>query len=507
MMRDEADRQCVMQLTAGADGRRRFCFTLKPNLSGPGAGSIDQRWQRRYRFGEQVREKFTDPVDQLQIKWEREGDIWLGDRNMPADWAPGCLDDYLKLKYRAGIERRLAQFDTLLTAKTGVQAMALAPMRERLSDWIGALRQTLAPSLGVDALRTKYYQLAVVKEAGDLAGRVRSLRLAVEDQRSTLGDRYPKGVAYLAQVDAMEKAAAAAVASALASSGTPPANLVALAAEVDKAAAEILLANPLLDFEKLVVVKGNPGFQTNWDGPNSLGSDLVVVSPVRADGKQTVLHHDGRISDFDLNWDGRRILFSNGNALFEINADGTGLRQVSAKDPPVWHYDGCYLPNGQIVCVSNACEQAVPCTGGANVGNLHILNADGSGDHRVCFEQDQDWNPTVMQDGRILYTRWEYADLPHYFSRLLFRMNPDGSGQMEYYRSNSYWPNAMYWPRPIPGHPTEVVCVVSGHHGVCADRRAGAARPGPGTPRGRRLRAADPRLRPARSSRSSRTSW
>ena len=49
---------------------------------------------------------------------------------------------------------------------------------------------------------------------------------------------------------------------------------------------------------------------------------------------------------------------------------------------------------------------------------------------------------------------------------MLFRMNPDGSGQMEYYGSNSYWPNAMYWPRPIPGHPTEVVCVVSGHHGV-----------------------------------------
>ena len=45
-------------------------------------------------------------------------------------------------------------------------------------------------------------------------------------------------------------------------------------------------------------------------------------------------------------------------------------------------------------------------------------------------------------------------------------MNPDGSGQMEYYGSNSYWPNAMYWPRPIPGHPTMVVCVVSGHHGV-----------------------------------------
>ena len=37
------------------------------------------------------------------------------------------------------------------------------------------------------------------------------------------------------------------------------------------------------------------------------------------------------------------------------------------------HYDGCYLPNGQIACVSNACEQAVPCTGGGDVGNMHLI--------------------------------------------------------------------------------------------------------------------------------------
>lgn len=37
---------------------------------------------------------------------------------------------------------------------------------------------------------------------------------------------------------------------------------------------------------------------------------------------------------------------------------------------------------------------------------------------------------------------------------------------MEYDGSGSYWPNARYWPRPFPGHPTAVVCLVSGHHGV-----------------------------------------
>jgi len=45
-------------------------------------------------------------------------------------------------------------------------------------------------------------------------------------------------------------------------------------------------------------------------------------------------------------------------------------------------------------------------------------------------------------------------------------MNPDGTGQKEYYGSNSYWPNSIFYARPIPGHPTQVVGIVSGHHGV-----------------------------------------
>jgi hypothetical protein len=58
--------------------------------------------------------------------------------------------------------------------------------------------------------------------------------------------------------------------------------------------------------------------------------------------------------------------------------------------------------------------------------------------------QDHNWCPTVLHDGRVMYLRWEYSDIPHYFSRLLFRMNPDGTGQSEHYGSNSYWPNSRH---------------------------------------------------------------
>ena len=52
-----------------------------------------------------------------------------------------------------------------------------------------------------------------------------------------------------------------------------------------------------------------------------------------------------------------------------------------------------------------------------------------------------------MPDGRILYLRWDYTDTPHVWNRVLFTMNPDGTGQSEFYGSNSYWPNSLFYTR------------------------------------------------------------
>ena len=154
--------------------------------------------------------------------------------------------------------------------------------------------------------------------------------------------------------------------------------------------------------------------------------------------------------------------------VYELGVDGRGLRQVSSDDPAdVDNYDACYLPDGRIIFCSTRCFQGVPCVGGSDkVANLFIMDADGTNVRQLTFDQDHDWCPTVLNNGRVLYTRWEYSDTPHYFTRLLFTMNPDGTNQAAYYGSNSYWPNSTFYARPIPGHPTKVVAVISGHHGV-----------------------------------------
>ena len=88
---------------------------------------------------------------------------------------------------------------------------------------------------------------------------------------------------------------------------------------------------------------------------------------------------------------------------------------------------------------------------------------------QLTFDQDQNWGPTILADGRVMFTRWEYSDTPHYFSRILFTMMPDGLEQFARYGSGSYWPNTLFDAQPIPGKPSQFVGVISGHHGVARE--------------------------------------
>ena len=90
---------------------------------------------------------------------------------------------------------------------------------------------------------------------------------------------------------------------------------------------------------------------------------------------------------------------------------------------------------------------------------------------QLTYDQDSNWGPVMMDNGTVLYQRWEYADLPHSNSRLLFTMNPDGTTQSAFYGSNSYFPTSFFNARPIPGRPSAVVGIASGHHSVSRSGR------------------------------------
>jgi len=292
-----------------------------------------------------------------------------------------------------------------------------------------------------------------------------SLRLAISDLMQTFGDKYPRGQEFLDRLAALNAAGKDG------------------GEDLQKLRQEVLLANPLLDFDRLLVVRraGHMGLPQNWQDDTSIpakgyDNEIATLSPVAPGGQLKTLYRpaDGRfVGDLDLHFDGSRLLFSMPSdagrwQVFEIRADGTGLRQVTPGGPKdVDNFNGCYLPDGRIVFCSTACQQGIPCvTGSDKVSLLYLLSADGNTVRQLTFDQDHSWGPSIANDGRVMYSRWEYSDLPHYFSRLVFHMYPDGTGQTAMYGSNSYWPNSTFYARAIPGSPTKVVAIISGHHGV-----------------------------------------
>jgi len=309
-----------------------------------------------------------------------------------------------------------------------------------------------------------------------------ALRRAIEDLAAAYPKEYPNGGAYLAQLEAIAPRFDATREAA--ARGEPDA--LREAAEIIAFQRAALLDNPLLDFESVLVVRRGDqspalGLPHNWQGncslpPGEYDNEIALV-PLRdpADPGRVVYRPPDKrfVGDVDLHFDADRILFSMPDGrgrqqIWEAPVDGAPPRQVTrGEEPDVDNYDACYLPDERIVYGSTACYHGIPCVfGGDAVANLHIMNADGSGSRQLCVDQDHNWCPTLLHSGRVLYLRWEYADLPHSNSRVLFHMNPDGTSQMEFYGSNSYWPNGIFFARPIPDHPTQVVGIVTGHHGV-----------------------------------------
>ena len=305
-----------------------------------------------------------------------------------------------------------------------------------------------------------------------------ALHRAVADLAVQGPQAYPNGAAWLGRVVAYEKRLADAPDTA-----ADP----AFAAELTAFQREALLANPLLSsIDRVLVIKRNAkdpslGLPQNWQGNcslplNNYDNELAFLSLNKPEGPLKTLYRPDKsrfVGDVEVHFEGDRLLFSmpgshDRSQIWELHVDGSGLRQVTTgEEADVDNYDPCYLPDGRIIYASTANYQGVPCVYGSDsVANLCIMNADGSGIRQLTFDQDHDWCPTVLNNGRILYTRWEYTDLPHANTRLLFHMNPDGTGQAEYYGSNSYWPTTVIQARPIPNHPTRVVAIVSGHHGV-----------------------------------------
>ena len=211
---------------------------------------------------------------------------------------------------------------------------------------------------------------------------------------------------------------------------------------------------------------------------HELGASLCMME--LRDGVVTVrtLIDDphGIIRDPQVDWDAKKILFAwkksdrlDDYHLHEMDVASGRLRQLTA-GLGVADYEGVYLPDGGILFSSTRCVQTVDCWW-TEVSNLYACDADGRRIRRMGFDQVHTNYPQVLDDGRVVYTRWEYNDRGQIYPQPLFQMNPDGTGQTEYYGNNSWFPTSILHARGIPG-TDRVAAILSGHHSGQAGKLA-----------------------------------
>jgi hypothetical protein len=243
----------------------------------------------------------------------------------------------------------------------------------------------------------------------------------------------------------------------------------------------IFLRNPAIDFNQVVFIDQPYPHGREWQHQarhrNGMmatpGGRLLVLDGLSPAGKlrKVVDLPPGSYWRPDLSFDGRKVLFCWKGAkeeafhIHEVNLDGTGHRQLTAG--PFDDLDPICLPDGGIAFVSTRTQTYVRCMPYTHVYTLCRMDADGSNIRVLSHNNEPDWTPALLDDGRIIYSRWEYTDKALWRIQSLWTVNPDGTQHTAFYGNQSVWPDHLGEARPIPG-TGKVLFTAMAHHNYFA---------------------------------------
>ncbi len=183
--------------------------------------------------------------------------------------------------------------------------------------------------------------------------------------------------------------------------------------------------------------------------------------------KELVNSKDGEILDCELSYDGKQILFSwkkdrfTNYDVYCINLDGTGLRQITKH--PAHDFNATWLPDGGIAFLSDRDNNYAYCMGSSSAV-LYRMQPDGSNLKRLSANYLSDITPKVMNNGKIMYTRWEYVDRFQIPCQGIWAQNPDGTGLVHIYGNRVIEPITISDAKNIPGS-NKILGNLTGHGG------------------------------------------
>jgi hypothetical protein len=310
-----------------------------------------------------------------------------------------------------------------------------------------------------------------------LATQIEALGQAIDDLDQSFGQRYPRAAEFRRRLADLRQQLGAAA----------PAQPPELAAAFEALRQEALVANPLVSGQPLLFVV-RPQYRSHYHAIDTLfhtgefnpdrnvmhatlfqgGGALKTIDFGHGGEVKTLLDvPEGLARDPDVSFDARRVLFAlrrhaaEDYHLWEINADGSGLRPLTRAEG-VADFDPIYLPDDSIVFSSTRDPKFNQCSRDHGA-NLYGMTADGANIHQLEHNNLFQNQPSLLPDGRILYARWEYVDRNFGDAHGLWTMNPDGTNQAIFWGNNTASPGAAYTPRHVPG-TGQALCIFGPHH-------------------------------------------
>ena len=233
------------------------------------------------------------------------------------------------------------------------------------------------------------------------------------------------------------------------------------------------------------------------------GGGLCVLTPDENGGtlKKIVDAGEGMIMDADLHWNGHDIVFSwkrkgrsnvdtawhlddisfssvpdENYQIWTVGLDGSNLTQIT--DAPYNNLNACWLPDGGIAFISDRKPAYAYCWV-VTSPVLYRMDRDGANQKRLSANYLMDFTPSVLDDGRIIFTRWEYVDRCAAPIQSLWTINPDGTNLTGFFGNRILAPGTFMDARAIPDSQ-KVIALATNHNWDCIggivqiDRRFGS---------------------------------
>ncbi len=382
---------------------------------------------------------------------------------------PGALDLTFRWRKRACSVNGPVRRGILLVAILGPAALGatLGPHSSTPET------RTLTPDEAVSVLERDWLFQAGGRPLGERAieeiGWARKLAARLAKSPKTADLKRP-----VAELDGLEKRLKALA-------GQPPDGQTAkqLYLAVRRVKRRIMFKNPVVDFAQVLFIDQPYPRGSEWKheaihrmGIMAVpGGRLLVLDGLHPDGKVTQLAPgEGKLASFwrpDLSFDAKKLLFCMKPAgeksyhLYEINIDGSNLKQLTASDYD--DIDPICLPDGHIMFTTTRGNTYTRCGPYIYSFLLARCDPDGGNVYVISRGNEPDWTPALLNDGRVIYSRWEYTDKSQLRVQSLWTTNQDGTNTMVLWGNQSVWPDHLSEPRPIPGSRRVIFSGV-GHH-------------------------------------------